>query len=286
MTRGALAIVSLVLASATAAHADVDVNLRRDVRSEVRADRVDRLARIESEGAAASPITFSLDVSGALSSNAGASAEDEISAAYAGPLATVRYAAPDTIGGWSFAAALQGGGDYYSRFGGEFDEGSALANASLTRPLADGDFSLTYAARASFDGRFDERFQTTLDYGARYVRAWGEGERNRFDLRAFYRASDRESARRSVARLDLAHEFAARPLGAVWELGQRLQYSDHRQDGRDSDFLSSTSFGPTWSVGAATVSLSASYAHNFSDNDAARVDIFEFGPTVSFSSAP
>jgi hypothetical protein len=288
MTKKVIALASLIAAAAapTIARADVDVDLRRDVRSEVRTGRVDRLARIEAMGEAPAPFTLSLDLSGALSSNAGATADDEIAAAYAGPLATVRYAAPDAVGGWSFSAALQGGGSYYSRAGGALDEGDALANASLSRPFADGEFSLIYSALGSYDGGFDQRLQTTLDYGARYVRKFGEGGRDRFDLRAFYRASDRESARRSVLRLDLAHAFASGPLGATWELGERLQYADYRLVGRGSDLLTSTSIGPSWVVGKATVSLAASYAHNFSDAAAARADIFEFGPTVSFSTAP
>jgi hypothetical protein len=266
------------------AHAQSDPSFRSDLRTGLMLPGVDAGSWSVSivsapDGQAAPWWEFKFEAGGFYTSNAGLAADDEQDSHYFTPSASASYNHPRLIGGWDFKATAKAIALYYGDGDSVFDGTEGSLDLQLARPFHGGLVSVFHRSTVFLDGDFDQQFGSTRDYGVGYQRALGE--RTLLQTLLFYQDANRDRDR-VVARATMGHKFSGQALHATWSVGQRLQYSNYRDDARDDALLSLTTFGPTWSVAGGELSITARYAHNFSDGD--DVDVFEIGPvfTIGF----
>jgi hypothetical protein len=232
------------------------------------------------------PWLIEIGLDAILTSNAAGTPDDEIALGIASPSASITYTHPQALFGWSLSAGADVSTDRYSRLDDDFNESAAGLRANARRDFAQNWVDLSVISTNRFDEDFSDRSASLTDYGVELGRNFSDAWKG--SVRAGYRASDDDGAKRTTLRGALAYAFAQKPLGADWSVEQRVQYAayrDGRNDGRD-DVFARTQITGRWPLANGFIAaLAARYAHTFSNRDAVESDVVEIAPSIGWGAA-
>jgi hypothetical protein len=211
---GALVAMSVAASGGAAVAAPgIDPTARYDIDDILGRHASDTQNLPTEEGAQGRPITFSVDVAGTFTTNAGATsnANNAVATGYVTPSFSVDVT-PVTIAGWSVGGGAQFQGDYYSgsynnRFGEAQTEGFAFAE----RKAGPG----TFTAEAIYLGTFNNDFTNhqfdlwigDLDYSVKL------GPAVTADISGEYEGSEIPELRRTRVNGTLAYAVPGKALG-------------------------------------------------------------------------
>jgi hypothetical protein len=278
--RASMLLAMAVGSISPTALAQANLSLRHDSRSGNALPRARTHGHGLTESAVAQPSwSFSYELDGAYTTNAGSTPDNEQSSYYLTPDVTLGFDYPNLLD-WTLDATIDVSADYYASGDSAFDDAVPEFDLELTHDFGGGQVTLFNRDRIFLDGDFQNQSGAERDYGIGYSQVWTtSGRHSSAAGQVFYRDANGVNDR-VIARLDLSHEFAGEWLGATWSAKERLQYSDYTSGDSVNDFLSATTFGPTWSLGGGReLGLAAIYSYDFSsDGD---VQAFEIGPSFS-----
>jgi hypothetical protein len=231
------------------------------------------------EEARGRPITFSVDLSGTFSTNAGPSPSSDpntaVATAYATPAFSVGVT-PVTVAGWNVGGGGQFQGDYYAgSYNNRFGEAEAEGFAFADRRVGPG----TFTAEAVYVGVFNNDFTNHqfnlwiagLDYGVKFGPL-------QTDLSAEYEGSETPGLRRTRVNGTLAYAVPGKALGYELTLEGDLYWA-HFDAGANSgrnditaaaEIVAERKLGDGWSL-----EWEGAYVNRQSNRAASRFDALE-----------